>query len=209
MNIQKKLLGVVLCGGRSSRMGSDKGMMLSSGESWAGLIYRKLYSLAIPIVVSVNQDQEVYYQSVFGKNMLVKDSYQIPGPLNGLLSVHDQFPEYDLFVVACDLIDIKEDVLKHLYSLYLSDSGLSQNYSYFTEGCFESVCSIYSATTLQQLKDDWKDGKVTDFSLQHLLQQSDTCPVQIPPFFNYCFENYNYQEQVEKRRMSGSEFTEL
>lgn len=188
-------------------MGSDKGLMLSSGESWAGLIYRKLHSLTIPIVVSVNQDQEVYYQPIFGKNMLVKDSYPIPGPMNGLLSVHDQFSEYDLFVVGCDLIDVKEDVLKHLYSLYLSDSGLSQNYSYFNEGYFESVCSIYSVKTLQKFKDDWENGKVTNFSLQNLLQKSDTCPVQIPPFFTYCFENYNYREQVEKRKMSESEFS--
>jgi molybdopterin-guanine dinucleotide biosynthesis protein A len=195
----KKILGLVLCGGRSSRMGRDKGLMDYEGDTWAGIIYKKLSSLNIPVVVSVNDDQEIYYSKVFRKEILVKDKFDIPGPLNGLLSVHDQFPGDDLFVVGCDLIDMKEEVLQNLSSIYQSSKVPNQNYAYFNEGYFETVCAIYSSSILQEFKNLREKGKIKKLSLQNILENSQTCSVPLPELYKSSFENYNYDEQVRRR----------
>ena len=50
----ENLLGVVLCGGQSKRMGSDKGLLVKDGKPWAMCIADKLEKAALPVVVSIN-----------------------------------------------------------------------------------------------------------------------------------------------------------
>ena len=41
------MLGIVLCGGQSLRMGMDKGLMTYGGQFWAALAMQKLHELGI------------------------------------------------------------------------------------------------------------------------------------------------------------------
>ena len=91
-------------------MGSDKGTLLLREKTWAQWAGEKL-SVASPgfFVISINAAQLKSYQSFFSANQLILDNEQVDlrGPLLGLLSVHQQFPDKDLFVLACDLIKMK------------------------------------------------------------------------------------------------------
>ena len=44
------MIGVVLCGGNSTRMGSDKGLLKEEEETWAELAGRKLKALQLPVL---------------------------------------------------------------------------------------------------------------------------------------------------------------
>ena len=87
-----KLLGVILCGGKSTRMGADKGLLEKNGKAWVKIIAEKLLSLKLPVVVSINNQQREAYANLFSLDELVVDSIDIQGPLKGLLSVHQKFP---------------------------------------------------------------------------------------------------------------------
>src|SRR5688572_2612578 len=109
-----KLLGVILCGGESKRMGSDKGLLEKNGTVWVKIVAEKLASLKLPVVVSINDKQREAYASLFSSDELVVDSIDIQGPLRGLLSVHQKFPRYDILLMACDLIDMDNRTLTRL-----------------------------------------------------------------------------------------------
>src|SRR5579872_6321749 len=94
------LIGVVLCGGQSSRMGRDKGLIGRDGICWAVRMGRLLALSGLPVVYSIREGQESAYLTVLPDGCLIADAMDIGGPLNGLLSVRQRFPGRDLLLLA-------------------------------------------------------------------------------------------------------------
>src|SRR5215210_5197976 len=101
------MTGVVLCGGQSTRMGTDKGLLQLNGKTWVQHTSDKLSSLQIPVVVSLNKKQPDGYSKIFSSDKLIIDdeSLSLKGPLLGLMSVHQQLKQEDLLVLACDMLE--------------------------------------------------------------------------------------------------------
>jgi molybdopterin-guanine dinucleotide biosynthesis protein A len=108
------LIGVVLAGGRSRRFGSDKALHELDGQSLLERAASKLKALGLEVYISVNEKQ---VESLPEHMHWIKDRYDDQGPLGGLLTVHEAFPESDLFVLACDLIHVEVEDLKRILSM--------------------------------------------------------------------------------------------
>src|SRR5215472_5246904 len=91
------LLGVVLCGGESRRMGRDKGLLLKDGVPWAKYVGQRLFGCT-EVFYSINSRQREAYSELFPANRLIVDALDIPGPLNGLLSAHRLMPGPDILL---------------------------------------------------------------------------------------------------------------
>jgi molybdenum cofactor guanylyltransferase len=129
-----RLIGVVLCGGASSRMGVDKGSLLKDGVPWVRHVAGKLAFFDIPVVFSVNARQLKTYPELLPSTELVPDAVVHPGtnalplatanplplagPLQGLLSVHLRFPSNDLLLLACDMLDLDTATIGKLIAAY-------------------------------------------------------------------------------------------
>jgi molybdopterin-guanine dinucleotide biosynthesis protein A len=111
------MVGVVLCGGQSVRMGNDKGLISSEGITWAQAAVSKLSAFEIPVCVSVNEQQYASYAETFSNNSLITDNpaLQLHGPLAGVLSAHLEYPLQNIFVLACDMPLMDVNVLSRLY----------------------------------------------------------------------------------------------
>ena len=108
------LMGVILCGGASRRMGRDKGLLQKDGAPWARYMADRLMPYKLPVVFSVNTSQVDAYTLALPGARLVADSVAAGGPLKGLLSVHEQFPDKDLLLLACDMLDMDTATLNPL-----------------------------------------------------------------------------------------------
>ena len=136
------VLGVILCGGQSSRMGSDKGLLpYAEGITWAEHQYALLESVCSRVLVSVNPLQKNNYRACFSEEQLVSDqaALQLKGPLLGLISVHLEHPTKDIFLLACDMTSVTESEIRSVL-----DAG-GYVTAYKNGETFEPLCAFYSA----------------------------------------------------------------
>lgn len=183
----EKLIGVVLCGGESKRMGSDKGLMEKDGKRWATLVADKLGALNLPVVISINEQQSEQYGKIFRSEQLVVDNVDINGPLKGLLSVYSQYPSQDILLMACDLVDMDMDTLQHLANEYAKNTEFDF-YAYQHEFA-EPFAAIYTSAGLNPLLDKARSHSLVKYSFQTVLNEGKTYRIKI--MNKDAFKNYN------------------
>jgi molybdopterin-guanine dinucleotide biosynthesis protein A len=201
------MLGVILCGGDSTRMGEDKGLIPIGTQTWAASAVKKMATLDISVLVSINDQQLPRYTEVFPRNQLIPDDpaislkgpllkgaqlkgSQLKGPLAGILSVHILAPTEDLFVLACDLPLMDPALLKNLY---LRQQQLTANaYLYTADGEPEPLCGIYKASGLALITGLYRAGKLVRHSMKYALDQLTVDSQPIPQDKRQCFQNFNY-----------------
>jgi molybdopterin-guanine dinucleotide biosynthesis protein A len=171
-----------MCGGKSIRMGTDKGLIPIGDTCWAAFMAAKLTTLSLPVAVSVNVAQLDTYGAVFPADQLIADSLPIGGPLNGLLSVHLQYPDDDLLLLACDMILMETITLARLISTYTIEPGFDF-YTYQNEQFAEPLCAIYTAKALRGLSTH--PDTLSGLSFQKVLNDghSNRLPVTEPGSF--------------------------
>lgn len=152
-----QLIGVVLCGGQSRRMGRDKGLIGQDGICWAARIGAKLASFGLPVVYSIRAEQEEAYSAVLGEAMIVTDTVMVGGPLNGLWSVHEFFPGHDLLVLACDMQDVDEATIGELIGEFRK--GGAEFYVHYDGEFAQPFCAIYGATGLARVRGEIGDER--------------------------------------------------
>ncbi|WP_256010520.1 molybdenum cofactor guanylyltransferase [Desertivirga xinjiangensis] len=184
----KELLGVILCGGRSTRMGSDKGLLMIQNRPWAKVIAAKLQSINLPVVVSVNHGQFDKYQEALPEFTLIQDKLPVQGPLNGLLSVHDAYPQKDLLLMACDLIDMEQQTLSFLIQTYNEQTNFDF-YVYELADFPQPFCAIYTAQALAETYKALQENKIIKYSLRNRFEAGNT--KYIPTANSSAFSNHN------------------
>lgn len=192
------MLGVILCGGQSSRMGTDKGLLQLDKSSWAQTAVDKIALLGLPVVVSVNQEQHSSYASLFNHLELIKDdnALELRGPLLGVLSVHLQHPLEELFVLACDMPLMDYSVLKELLNVY-QQQPLSTDALVFTnDGEPEPLCAIYTSKGLAQVNQLLKTKQLKKHSMKYMLEQVSTFLIPLAESQKKYFRNFNAHAEL-------------
>ncbi|WP_018611766.1 molybdenum cofactor guanylyltransferase [Segetibacter koreensis] len=190
------MTGVVLCGGKSMRMGTDKGLLEHQSLAWVELAANKLSSSKLPVVLSVNGLQFSSYSAKFYQFSIIKDNtaVEVYGPLKGILSVHLQFPEQDLFVLACDMAAMRTEVIAFLIST--SQGKKEEAFVFLNETLAEPLCAIYTSRGLKKIYDRYKHEQLKKNSLQYVLENLDTNYSTIPNNWKTYFNNYNSPDDL-------------
>ena len=115
MNEQQEVIsGVILAGGRSSRMGGeDKAQMLLQGKPLWQHVWQRLAPQVQDVTISANRHLEYYQQSQL---RVISDNLpNHPGPLAGMLSALQQINSPWFAFTACDTPFIPEDYVTRLW----------------------------------------------------------------------------------------------
>lgn len=108
-----KVTGVVLAGGRATRMGGqDKGLLLLNGKPLWRHVASRLLPQVDSLVISANRNIELYQQSGF--SVITDTLADFPGPLAGMLSVMQAVESEWFLFCPCDTPNIPADVVSRL-----------------------------------------------------------------------------------------------
>lgn len=191
--------GVVLSGGQSSRMGTDKGLLRQPDGLWVEHPLGLFATLHIPAVISINAQQQETYRKILPEAdfILDDDTLAVGGPLKGILSVHKAFPDDDLFVIACDMPLMQTNVLLNLQEAY--SSGQQQPvYIFEYNGQPEPLCAIYTANALNTVYQWYQQQQLERFGLKYVLQKLNVSYIPLPGNWKIHFENCNAPDDIKK-----------
>jgi len=96
-----RVCGLVLAGGRSTRMGADKCALEIHGMPQARYCYELLRGYLPEVAVSARPDQRGL--PALADLPLIEDRYENIGPVSGVLSAMDARPDVAWLTLACDL----------------------------------------------------------------------------------------------------------
>ncbi|HCW91526.1 MAG TPA: molybdenum cofactor guanylyltransferase [Marinobacter sp.] len=117
-----RLIGLLLAGGKSTRMGGqDKGLLPWQGQPMAQRVYRTLKNLTPRVYISANRSLEDYEQLAPGHILRDPENLTDQGPLAGLLTGLRKASEQGaeaVLVCPCDTPDINPATLSALITAW-------------------------------------------------------------------------------------------
>ncbi len=156
MKSPNPLHGLVLAGGRSSRMGADKAALVHpDGRTLARRCHDLLeYAGCENVLLSLRINQKIPAGfSDLSDIRIVRDPEGVSGgPLAGIVAAMNLHPDADWLVLACDLPRLDLDTLRHLISSKRPDEMFLSYRSEF-DGLPEPLCALYAPAALPLLRD--------------------------------------------------------
>ncbi len=151
---QSSLLGLVLAGGKSTRMGKDKGLLTLHGMPQRDYLFDLLQPLCRQTYYSIREDQVVGLPK--GRPYIV-DQYEGLGPKGAIMSAFKNHPSNAWLVVATDLYLLNEEQLQLLIKRRNPDKNATVFVNSET-GYYEPLIAIWEPSSMEHLQTDLKKG---------------------------------------------------
>ncbi len=106
------IYGLILDGGKSSRMKRNKGLLEYYGKPQTEYLKELLLKQCDAVYISKNPEQEL--PAGFNASECIVDTFLDMGPVSGILSAQRKFPNATWLIVACDLPFLNEEIIGQL-----------------------------------------------------------------------------------------------
>jgi molybdopterin-guanine dinucleotide biosynthesis protein A len=169
------LFGLVLAGGRSTRMGKDKAALEYHGRAQLERAFGLLEKLVVQAFVSVRPDQTGDpLRARFAQIVDVADGTE--GPAAGIRAAQLAHPEAAWLVLACDLPWLDIATLQHLIARR-DPARMATAFRSQHDGLPEPLCAIYEPVAAAALAQFLASGRNCP---RKLLLNSDTLLLEQP-----------------------------
>ncbi len=169
----RPLYGLVLAGGESRRMGTDKALLSYHGKPQFQHCHDSLTPICDRVYVSI-RDKTAAPDEMSGLHQ-IPDRFLDCGPLGGVLTALSVEPDAAWFVLACDLpfadADTLASLLAHRNPLRFASAFLAD------DGRPEPLCAVYEPKSRFLLHQELAKGNK---SLRDILRRS-RCALFAPP----------------------------
>jgi FdhD protein len=136
--------GVILAGGNSTRMNTDKAELLLSGKSLLSLSIDLILAMELePVIVTSSKDY-----GISSDIRVIKDTYKGYGPLGGIHSALKKLNEA-ILVIACDTPFLGEGIIQGLIKGYSSEHSVIH---YKNGDYYEPLPGIYHPDIVETLE---------------------------------------------------------
>ena len=190
ITMNRKTTGIILSGGKSSRMGKEKGLCPFNGKP----LVRYAIDVLLPyceriMIIANNEGYEGFGLEVF------PDKIKEIGPVGGIYTGLLHSKTEDNFILSCDMPMISTSLIKYL----LQNRNNKQIVVPDFDGYFEPLCAFYRNDVLLQLKAaiDEQNYKLIDF-----IKKTDFVSLKIDKqldfFHPQLFANINSEKEIEE-----------
>jgi molybdopterin-guanine dinucleotide biosynthesis protein A len=190
--VKSTLTGVILAGGKSSRMGSDKALLQLDGRPFVERIAQTLRAEFDRVILVANNHSAYSFLGL----EIVGDVYQDCGPLGGIHSGLVHVDGADVFVCACDTPLVSRELVNHI--------AVSQSTALVCVPSFHQrlhpLCGRYKQECIPLLVNEITSQRlrVLDFIEK---VAADIVPItpDLPFYKNDLFSNFNSAEDFPRR----------
>jgi molybdopterin-guanine dinucleotide biosynthesis protein A len=149
--------GLVLAGGRSTRMQRDKAVLEYGGKPQLLAAWELVAAVTERAFVSVRADQRD--EPLRAALPQIVDQVAAEGPIAGILSALDLHPDHAWLVVACDLPHLDRATLERLLA-ERDTTQLATAYRSAWDGLPEPLCAIYEPASRKPLHAFLASGRI-------------------------------------------------
>lgn len=183
---------VILCGGKSSRMGFDKSTIKIKNKLLVEIMAEQLNKLFKDIILISDRTEK------FGTSRykVFKDIVPNLGPMGAIYTaLKSSFSKY-VFIMACDMPIINLDLIQYMMeqiNLHKSDGAVCYNSNFI-----EPMYAFYSINMLDIIDEEIKEG---NYRLLNIIRKSKMHYVDDKIVQEICkdmnvFTNLNYKEDL-------------
>jgi molybdenum cofactor guanylyltransferase len=184
--------GLVLAGGLSTRMGTDKGLLVYHEKPQREYLFEILSKFCKEVFVSINPHQHTELP-------FIVDTSEISSPLVGILSAFEQNPDVAWLVVACDMPLIDYEII-HFLVKNRDEKTLATAFRNPEENFPEPLITIYESDIYPKLKQAFSENKK---SARRVLENSAITLLEIPNSFY--LTNINTEEKAKEfKQLQGN-----
>jgi molybdenum cofactor guanylyltransferase len=150
------LYGLVLAGGRSTRMERDKAMLEYAGRGQLERAVELITPLVERVFVSVRPDQTA--EPLRARFAQIVDAGDVAGPIAGIMAAQARHPDAAWLVVACDLPLLDQATLGHLLRSRRPERQATA-YRSTHNGLPEPLCAIYEPSSREAIRAHVASGR--------------------------------------------------
>lgn len=140
-----EVTGIILAGGKSSRMGHEKGLQLLGGKPLISYAVQALSGICNRIIISSSSEG---YGSFCHK--VVADEIPGIGPMGGIYSALKQSKTENNLVLSCDLPFVSAELLSFILE---KAEGYQVAVPWMGNQHYEPLCGFYSLSILDKMND--------------------------------------------------------
>jgi molybdopterin-guanine dinucleotide biosynthesis protein A len=190
---REELTGIILSGGKSSRMGHDKGLCRFNGKALVEYALETLKPICGKILISANRNLTEY--SRYGVPVLADEIKDI-GPIGGIYTCLNHSETQHNLILSCDTPFVGTLLLKHLLSRVQKEQIVVPSHHKFL---VEPLSAYYATNTLGAVKEAIDDH---DYKLLNLFKRVRFKSVQVDGIYTFynenSFMNINCEEDLLK-----------
>ncbi|SFZ94465.1 molybdopterin-guanine dinucleotide biosynthesis protein A [Flaviramulus basaltis] len=184
---KKDITGIILAGGKSSRMGTDKGFLMLNGKTFIQHSIDALNPLVSKIIIVSNNED--YNQ--FGAKR-INDVFENSGPIAGIYSGLIQSETAYNLVLSCDIPLINSNVLKKLIDGIDNTSEVIQIES---NGKTMPLIALYKNSCEHIFYELLQKGEKR---LQYAVSQCKVKTITLDNKFDFLTTNVNTKEELKE-----------
>jgi len=148
------LNGLVLAGGKSTRMGKDKSRMDWHGREQRYYLADLVTPFCAAVFISIREEQR---PDIADGYRIITDSVEERGPYAAILSAFAQKPDAAWLVVACDLPLLDEATLSYLVQ-HRNPEYMATTFESPHDGLPEPLVTIWEPGSREILLSLWEEG---------------------------------------------------